>query len=253
MKSKLFVLALGTSMMFGSSPSAAQAILDPTIGVDLVSSYIFRGVDVTHAPAVQPFATIALGSSGFSVSGWGSFAGADRGENLPYSTSVARGGADEIDLTAAFSRAVGPASLGVGYIAYIYPSSQQDYITQEFYGSLGLAAPFAPTLTVNYDFDGTDSVDLIEGLYASLGAARSIPVGLPLDLGASIGWTDQTALRAESGFNDFNIAAGVPIPFGGLVVTPTLGYTHLFEGSAYVLGGKSSDDTVWAKIQVKLP
>ncbi|MBW3629699.1 MAG: hypothetical protein KY464_10425 [Gemmatimonadetes bacterium] len=253
MKSKLIVLALGTSMTLGSSPGAAQAILDPTIGVDLVSSYIFRGVDVTHAPAVQPFATIALGSSGFSASAWGSFAGADRGENLPYSTSVTRGGADEVDLIAAFSRAMGPASLGLGYIAYIYPASQQDYVTQEIYGSLGLAVPFAPTLTVNYDFDGTDGVDAIEGVYASLGATRSIPVGLPLDLGASIGWTDQTALRAESGFNDFNIAAGVPIPFGGIVVTPTLGYTHLFKGSAYLVGTANSDDTVWAKIQVKLP
>jgi hypothetical protein len=252
MKSKIFALLLGTTVV-AASAATAQVTLDPTVAVDVVSSYMLRGIDVTHAPAIQPWATVALGSTGLSATAWGSFAVSDRSELLPYSSSIAAGGADEIDLIGAYSRSAGPLALGAGYIAYLYPASQQDYMTQEVYGSVGLAIPFSPSLTVYYDFDGTDEVDVIEGVYATLGATRSIPVGLPIDLGASIGWTDQEALRGESGLNDLNIGAGIPIPFGGLVVTPTLGYTHLFNGSAYVVSGESSDNTFWAKIQLKLP
>ena len=102
--------------------------------------------------------------------------------------------------------------------------------------------------------DGPDAangnLDTIEGTYASFGLARSFPIGLSLDVGANAGWTNQAALREESGFNDINVWAGVPIPFQGLTVTPTVGFTQLLEGAFIDEDGES---TVWAKIQLRLP
>ena len=261
MKSRMFVAgALGVLLAAGASPATAQESssfslfpLDLTLAVDPVSTYVFRGIDVTDAPALQPWATVALGNSGLSLTAWSSFAAMDRGDRVPYSSTITRGGVDEVDLVAAYSRAAGPVSFGAGYIAYIFPADQLDYVTQEVYGSLGLSSvPFAPTVTLYYDFDdGVDSgnVDTIEGLYATIGGLKSIPVGMPLDIGLSAGYTDQKALRAEPGFNDLNVSAGIPIPFQGATVTPTIGYTRLLENSAYAPGG---DDIVWAKFSIKI-
>jgi hypothetical protein len=254
MKMKLRISSFVLSAALLAAPWQATAqTLNPTVAADVVTTYMFRGVDVSHAPALQPWATVALGSTGLSATAWGSFAFSDRDHVLPYSSSLTAGGADEIDLIAAYARTSGPVSYGLGYIAYLFPASQLDYTTQELYGTLGLAVPFAPTLSVYYDFDGTDELDLVEGVYASLGAARSIPVGLPLDIGASVGWTDQEALRPDPGFHDLNLSVGVPIPVSGLLLTPSVGYTHLLHGSAYIVRGETRDDKLWAKVQVKLP
>ncbi|HVH12145.1 MAG TPA: TorF family putative porin, partial [Longimicrobium sp.] len=197
-----------------------------------------------------PWATVSLGSTGVSLTAWASFAVTDRDRIVPYSTTLTRGGTDEVDLTAAFSRAVGPVAVGAGYIAYIYPSDEQAYTTQEVYGTLGLAT-VPLTLSVFYDFDGGDAgnVDAIEGLYASLSVARSIPVGVPLVVDASIGYTDQEALRADAGLNDASVSLATAIPVGRFVITPAIVYTRLFDGAVVAEDG---DDTVWARLQLKL-
>ena len=251
------------SFVFGgllcASQLAAQSSFSllpvaPTVGADAVSTYLFRGVDVTEAPAIQPFATLGFGNSGLTASIWSSFALADRDEVVPL--GFARGSLDEVDLTAAYSRAAGPVSFGAGYIAYIFPAGSLDYVTQEVYGTLGAAGiPLAPTLSVYYDFDdGVDAedgnLDTIEGVYAQLGVSQRFPIGLPLDVGANVSWTEQEALRAESGFNDFNVWAGVPIPFQGITIVPTVGFTQLLEGALIDDEGES---TLWAKIQLRLP
>jgi uncharacterized protein (TIGR02001 family) len=250
---KVTILALALGGMLGATQAAAQSPVSlfpiaPVVGVDLASTYLFRGVDVTDAPALQPWATVGLGNTGLSAGVWSSFAVADRDEV---------GALDEVDLTAAYNRTAGPVAFGLGYIAYIYPSSTLDYTTQEVFGTLGLAGlPLTPALSVFWDFDGGDDADdndVVEGVYASLGVTRSFPIGLPLDLGANIGWTDQDALRSDPGFNDVNVFAGIPIPFQRLTVTPTVGFTHLFEESAYDFDGESSKSTLWAKIQLRLP
>lgn len=247
-------LALGALPLHAQDDGPLSPLpLELTVAVDPVSTYVFRGVDVTHAPAIQPWATLSLGNSGLSVTAWGSFAASERSELVPYSGSVTRGGVDELDLVVGYSRAAGPVSIGAGYIAYLFPADQLNYLTQEVYGSVGLGSlPLAPTVTVYYDFDDgptSGNVDAVEGAYATLGLARSIAVGLPLDLGVTLGYTDQEALRADAGLNDLNLAAGIPIPFQGATVTPTLGYTRLFEDSAYAPDG---DNVVWAKISIKL-
>lgn len=235
----------------GEAPASPRP-LGLTVAVDAVSTYAFRGVDVTGVPAVQPWATLSLGSTGLSLTAWGSWAVRDRVARLPYSTVLTRGDADEADLTAAFSRAVGPAALSAGYVAYLYP--QQGYTTQEVYAGIGLpTAPLAPALAISYDFDGTDGpdggLDAVKGAYVSLSASQRLPVRVPLDATAALGWTNQAALRSGAGVNDAALSLGAALALGPVTVTPAAGYAHLFRGSAYYDGG--ARHTFWVKVQVK--
>jgi hypothetical protein len=253
MKSRIGSFVLGGMLVATQLPAQVSfAPLAPVIGVDPVSTYLFRGQDVTEAAAIQPFASVSFGNSGLSLGVWSSFAVADRDHVV--ALAVPRGSLDEVDVTAAFNRAFGPAAFGVGYIAYLFPAESQDYKTQEVFGTLGIpGVPLAPTVSVFYDFDGgelADAPDLIEGVYASFGIGQRFPIGLPLDVGANLGWTNQEAIRADPAINDFNLWAGVPIPFQGLTVTPTVGFTHLFNDAAIAPDGEG---TVWAKIQLRLP
>lgn len=220
-----------------------------SVGVDAVSTYAFRGVDVTDGVALQPWAAVAVGGTGLSVGAWGSWA-LDRDAPLPYSPTLTRGDADEIDLTVSFSRPTGPVSVSAGYIAYVYPGL--DYTTQEVYAGVGL--PAVPlTLTAFYDFDGTDdparNPDTVEGAYVALSARQRIDVGTLLDAAASVGWTNQNALRVDPGMNDAAASLAAPIAVGPVTVTPAVGWSHLFDGSSYAAG---VDDTWWVKLQVKL-
>lgn len=232
MKRLIVGLIAGGVAVAGASPLSAQF----NLGADLVSSYVFRGYDVTDGPAIQPWGSVTLGATGLTATVWSSFAIAGRDEQRALGGAISRGGADEVDLTLAYSRVAGPVSFGLGYVAYIFPASELDYTTQEVFGTLGLAnVPFTPTFSLYYDFDGgddPDDPDTIEGLYLSAGVSRSVPVGLPLNVGASIGFSDQEVLRLTDSFepNDINVFAGVPIPFGRLTVTPTLRYTQLLGG-----------------------
>ena len=253
-KSRIFGLVLGgvlaASQLAAQNPVSLFPVA-PVVGVDGVTTYLFRGVDVTESFAVQPWATLGLGNTGLSGSVWSSFAVADRDALVALGQ---RGSLDEVDLTAAYNRTSGPVAFGLGYIAYIFPASSLDYVTQEVFGTLGLAGvPLAPTVSVYYDFDGgpgSDDLDTIEGVYASFGVSNRFPIGLPLDVGANVGWTEQDALRSDVGFNDLNVWAGVPIPFQGVTVTPTVGFTHMLNGAAIDDGGES---TLWAKFQLRLP
>ena len=257
MKSRILSFVLGGVLCASQLPAQSSfslVPLAPVVGVDLVSTYLFRGVDVTEGPAVQPFASLGLGNSGLSIGVWSSFAIADRGETV--ALGAPKGSLDEVDITAAFNRTFGPAAVGVGYIAYLFPAESQDYKTQEVFGTLGLPGlPLAPTVSVFYDFDGgadreADDIDSIEGVYALFGIGQRFGIGLPLDVGANVSWTEQEALRGDVGFNDLNVWAGVPIPFQGLTVTPTVGFTHLLNGALIDDEGES---TLWAKIQLRLP
>lgn len=251
-------LSLATLLVtsFPAALAGQEAIspfpLGVTVAVDAVSTYPFRGVDVTDATSLQPWATVSMGSTGLSFTAWGSWAVEDRGALLPYSASLTRGDADEVDLTAALTRAAGPVALSAGYVAYVYPA--QDYTTQEVYAGVGLPLiPLAPTLTAFYDFDGTDDParepDTVEGAYVLLSGSQRIPVGIPLDASASLGWTDQNALRPDPGLNDVAVSVGTALALGPVSVTPAVGYAHLFEGSAYY--GTEAHHTFWVRVQVK--
>ena len=253
MKRPMMGLLVGGMVVAAASPAAAQF----TAGADLVSTYVFRGYDVTDGVAIQPWGSVALGATGLSATVWSSFAVQGREEMRGLGGGITRGGADEVDLTLAYNRSAGPLSFGLGYIAYFFPASELDYTTQEVFGTVGLAGlPLTPAVSLFYDFDGQDpdddDADEIEGLYLNAGVTHSLPVGLPLNLGANIGFSNQEALRLTDSFepNDINLSVGTPIPFGPVTFTPTVRYTWLLGGDEV-----ESDGTFYASLggSISLP
>ncbi len=73
MKKTTKFLSLAVALFAGLS-GTAQAAEGFKVGVDLVSSYVFRGVDFGDSPAIQPSVTYTCPNSGIIVGAWGSYA-----------------------------------------------------------------------------------------------------------------------------------------------------------------------------------
>lgn len=87
--------------LLATIPAAAQT--DVGFGADIVSRYVWRGIDFGQSASVQP--TIELTSGGFALGTWGSFAITDAGAN-------------ELDLYASYT--AGPFTVGV--TDYYFPT-----------------------------------------------------------------------------------------------------------------------------------
>jgi hypothetical protein len=92
---------LALALLLAAPPALAQP--DVSLGADLVSRYVWRGLDFGQSAAAQPY--IELSAGGLTVGTWGSFA-------------ISGAGANELDLYASYS--FGPLSVGV--TDYYFPS-----------------------------------------------------------------------------------------------------------------------------------
>ncbi|MBN1359514.1 MAG: hypothetical protein JW993_02930 [Sedimentisphaerales bacterium] len=202
---------------FVGMSTVAWAEGDVTVGVDVLSKYVWRGQNVVDDWVLQPSVSVAY--KGLTGSIWG---------NLDLTGDFVDGGEfNEIDYTLDYSAAVpGVEKLGysVGAIYYVFPNTGFNSTT-EVYAGLGLDLPASPAVTVYYDVDEAD------GMYVSLSAGHSIeklgdsPVGL--DLGASLGWGNKTYNTfywgtTSSELNDLVLSAGFPFEVAGITVTPKI-------------------------------
>ena len=103
-------------------------------GIDFVTGYIFRGVDVLDdRAAVQPAVSLTFDDVGVEVGIWASFSTAAR------ETRGLRQ-LDEFDLTFSWSHSVSIVDFSVGHVSYIYP---------QFRGHAAYTAEFFTSGTVN--------------------------------------------------------------------------------------------------------
>ena len=94
-----------------AGPISAQSA---SIGADIVSRYVWRGLDFGESMAVQPGLTIGLG--GLEFGAWGS-----------YSISADGSGANENDLWASYTHETASgASFAVGFTDYYFPGPRAD-------------------------------------------------------------------------------------------------------------------------------
>ena len=152
MKKKILVVALVLTAIFSMRVSAQEK--SPwTTGVDLYSSYVWRGTKFGSGPALQP--TVKYSSGGFSIGGWG---------NYCFSTNEAT----EADLFATYAVALGKnSSLTFNLTDYYFPGATAPYFTGtshyfEPMVNLGLGKL---TLTGAYMFNAKDSY--LEAAYAA--------------------------------------------------------------------------------------
>jgi hypothetical protein len=152
MKKTILLPAL-TLMLFLSMNVIAQEKSPWTTGVDLYSSYVWRGTKFGSGPALQP--TVKYGSGGFTIGGWG---------NYCFSTNEAT----EADLFASYAVALGKSSsLTFNVTDYYFPSAAAPYFTGtshyfEPMVNLGLGKL---TLTGAYMFNAEDTY--LEAAYAA--------------------------------------------------------------------------------------
>lgn len=187
------------------SPDTTKA-QELTTGVDLYSTYVFRGVAFS-GPAIQP--TVEFSAGGFSIGAWGS-------QGIDGSTSSL--GFQEMDLYAGYSFDFG---LSIGITDYYYPGSLYlDGDSHAFELNLGYSVGDL-SLAGNYIFNeaaaaGSAGEDMYFELGYSAGAAD-------LFIGAGDGWhsTDGDFALVNVGLGtskDIVITDTFSIPLNGAVI-----------------------------------
>lgn len=158
-----FLLAAVALAAAVSAPAAAQSV---SLGADVVSRYIWRGVDFGESASVQPGLTVSLGKLEFGA--WGS-----------YSISQSGASANENDLWASFTHEFeSGASLSLGVTDYYFPN----FVTTDSGG-------------VEYVLDFRDGDAHTQEIWASLAG----PESLPLSIYAGRVLDDDGSLYAEVG------------------------------------------------------
>lgn len=104
-----FLLLVSFLLMFGIS-TFAQNKVEVSAGADMVSRYIWRGIDFGKSPAIQP--SLAIGYSGFEVGFWGS-----------YTLNETASGSDEIDTWISYTLNTDALSLTALVTDYYFPNA----------------------------------------------------------------------------------------------------------------------------------
>lgn len=166
-----------------AGPVSAQSA---SIGADIVSRYVWRGLDFGESMSVQPGLTIALG--GLEFGAWGS-----------YSISASGAGSNENDLWATYTyETASGASFAVGFTDYYFPAPgadkyrDKDAHTQEFSVAVSGTEAFPVSLYAGMLLDETEDGEAERPVYFE--ASVPFTVG-DVELGIHAG-----AVSRESGF-----------------------------------------------------
>lgn len=214
------VLSLLTLLLFATPFARAQEV---SIGADVVSRYVWRGIDFGESVSIQPGLEVSTGA--FTVGTWGSY-------------SLAGDGANEHDLY--LSAALGPVSVGV--TDYYFPSvDEPDFFNLNNDGEGShVIEPFV-------SFDGPVSLLAAANVYNdpdySVYLEASVPFSIgSYELGAAIGvvpmesaWylTTGPAITniAISGSKAVQITSEFALPVSvSYILNPALERTYLVFG-----------------------
>ncbi len=111
----LTALAAVLALSLSSTPARAQSV---SVGADVVSRYVWRGVDFGESLSIQP--ALSFGYSGFEIGAWGSYSvsadGADANENdLWASLTLAGPSGSSVTATVTDYYFPGPGATGFSY------------------------------------------------------------------------------------------------------------------------------------------
>lgn len=178
------VVTVMVAMTLDLKTAKAQEI---SPGVDLVSTYVWRGVAYS-GPSIQPY--VEFSSGGFALGAWGS-----QGIDGIIASEVSSNGFQEMDLYASYSFDFG---LSVGVTDYYYPGTPffEDF-AHAFELNVGLSAGDL-SLSGNYIFAGEGSVG--DDMYFELGYSAG---AADLFIGGGDGWH-----TSDGDFDLVNIGIG---------------------------------------------
>lgn len=225
---KTIGMILGIALLSSASLYAAEA----TVGADIASAYVFRGVTFNDGLVVQPYVDVA--GLPIAVGVWANFDVDD------YDGAANDGQFSEIDLYASYDLPLeGPVGLSLGYCEYTYPGSGGDPVVDEEGGAsstfgesdreLSLSASLdtilAPSVGVYYGIDG--GIEKTTYVEASIGHSLALSDEVGLDLGAGVGYVSPD--EGDDGFSHYTASA-------------TLSYAFVSAGVTYV--GQIDDDVL---------
>ena len=195
---------LGLTFFFAVSfltlSTAYPANVDVSVGADISSAYVWRGITFNDQGVIQPYLDVSH-AIGLGVNVWGNL---DLGD---FDGAVESGEFSEVDLTFYYNVPIELFDLSVGYIDYLFPNAGA-LNTGEVYFSVGkeLVKDLSTGVSVYFD------VDEVKGVYGNASLSYAIPVNekLSFDLGASLGAADKdfavSAGGTEGGFFDYNLS-----------------------------------------------
>lgn len=188
-----------------SSVSTAHADGAWTGNVALATDYHFRGISQTDGdPAIQ---------GGFDYANGAFYAGA-------WASNVAFSSGPELDLYGGVTPALGPVSLNLGVIAYLYPGASDDAAEFDYYEAK-IAATIAPI----------EDLSLTGAAYYSPDYFGETDAGLFLELTGAYAITDAFNVSGGYGHQSIDDVDGPgPGAADGDYNTWNLGATYAFSG-----------------------
>ncbi len=187
MKRRL-VLSAAIAFFAGSAWGAPFSVEEDTAlfsadaSIDLVSSYIFRGVTLNKNESVQPGVEAAI--KNLTIGAWGSFAMDPEDEE----------GEKEADIYVSYSVPLNDVfTINVGAIEYIYPESDADNDREVSIG-IEIGTLLSPSLAANFGLDGA----LEDSNYYELGLSQDTfsSGDLSTSLGLLVGYLDPAESKA---------------------------------------------------------
>jgi len=200
-------LAVGTS-----APAAAQSV---SLGADVVSRYIWRGLDFGESASFQPGLTVSLDKLEFGA--WGS-----------YSISASGAAANENDLWASFTHSFeSGASLSLGVTDYYFPNLLVTDDGGEEY-ALDFRDGDAHTLEIWASLAGPESLPL--SIYA--GRLLDDDGSIYAEVGAPLIEAEGVELAAHLGYvggeSAFYVTEGAGVVNVGVTASTELAITESF-------------------------
>lgn len=237
--------AAGLSLANENAP-AAEA------GFSALSAYIWRGQEMTRDSMVlQPSATVTY--NGFSLNLWGNIDTRPYKSDNPASPAFAASPDGrsstwtETDLTLSYSRAIGPFTVGGGYIYYglyaPFAGSTDPLDAQEIYLTATLNKFLAPTVTVFKEVDHYHQWYILLGIShqfeitkaANLKLTASASYLKSADASTYSKYNDAAQPTADkfSNFHDGTVGAQLPVSLSKRVVfTPQLSFVFPLSDDA---------------------
>lgn len=193
------VVAAAALLALVSAPAVRAA--DATVGLDVNSAYVFRGVTLNEGFVAQPYLDVS--GLPIDIGVWG---------NLDLEDDDARGydsgQFSEIDIYGSYSLPIEEVDVSIGYTEYTYPTGDLD-ADREISLNFGFDTVLAPTLGIFYGLDGA----IEENFYAEAGVSHDVALTeeVGLNLGALIGYLDPE--EGEDGFHQYGLSAALSYEF----------------------------------------
>lgn len=235
MKRFSIALTVAVLLMAGMLPAAHAAIeVTGDVYAGVYDKYLWRGFDLSGGqPVLQAGADVSF--KGFTASYWTNIqlsAGGGEPSNEVTETDIVLDYTLEVDDL---------LSLSVGDIFYNFNGA--DETTHELYLGGALNTLLAPALTVYYDWDLANSLDL-DGLYYTATVGHTIPLGekVGINLGALLSYNQESPYVGDySEFHNYELSASADWALTEQVsLTPSILYSSPISDEA-----KEAIDSQW--------